>query len=65
MEPNPHFLSVVIKLCQGCLDKNVGSVAAPFQPKIVEYALERVKWLQHSNQAIFGGTVSQQGGCNL
>jgi hypothetical protein len=47
----------VIKLCQGCLDKNVGSVAAPFQPKIVEYALERVKWLQHSNQAIFGGDI--------
>ena len=48
---------VVIKLCQGCLDKNVGSVAAPFQLKTVEYALETIKWLQHSNQAIFGGTV--------
>jgi hypothetical protein len=43
---------VVIKLCQGCLDTNVGSVAAPFQPKTVEYALERIKWLQHGNQAI-------------
>ena len=48
---------VVIKLCQGCLDKNVGSVAAPFQPKTVEDALERIKWLQHGNLAIFGGTV--------
>jgi hypothetical protein len=48
---------VVITLCQGCLDKTVGSVAAPFQPKTVEDALERIKWLQHSNQAIFGGTV--------
>jgi hypothetical protein len=52
---------VVIKLCQGCLDKNVGSVAAPFQPKTVEYALERIKWLQHGNQAIFGGTVRTKG----
>ena len=52
---------VVIKLCQGCLDKNVGSVAAHFQPKTVEYALERIKWLQHSNQAIFGGTVRTKG----
>jgi hypothetical protein len=34
-----------------------GSVAASFQPKTVEGALERIKWLQHSNQAIFGGTV--------
>ena len=48
---------VVIKLCQGCIDKNVGSVAASFQPKTVEDALERIKWLQHSNQAIFSGTV--------
>ena len=48
---------VVIKLCQGCIDKNIGSVAASFQPKTVEGALERIKWLQHSNQAIFGGTV--------
>jgi hypothetical protein len=48
---------VVIKLCQGCIDKNVDSVAASVQPKTVEDALERIKWLQHSNQAIFGGTV--------
>ena len=52
---------VVIKLCQGCLDKNVGSVAAPFQLKTVEDALERITWLQHSNQAIFGGTVRTKG----
>ena len=52
---------VVITLCQGCLDKTVGSVAAPFQPKTVEDALERIKWLQHSNQAIFGGTVRTKG----
>ena len=48
---------VVIKLCQGCIDKSIGSVAASFQPKSVEGALERIKWLQHSNQTIFGGTV--------
>ena len=36
---------IVIKLCQGCIDKNVGSVAASFQPKTVEDALERIKWL--------------------
>ena len=48
---------VVTKLCQGCLDKQVGSVAASFQPKSVEDALERIKWLQYSNQAIFGRTV--------
>jgi hypothetical protein len=48
---------VVIKLCQGCIDKNVDSVAASFQPKTVEDALERIKWLQHSNQAIFGGNT--------
>jgi hypothetical protein len=50
-------IQVVIKLCQGCLNKNVGSVAASFQPKTVEDALEIIKWLQHGNQAIFGGTV--------
>ena len=48
---------LVIKLCQGCIDKNIGSVAASFQPKTVEGALERIKWLQHSNQTIFDGTV--------
>lgn len=48
---------IVIKLCQGCIDKKVGSVAASFQPKTVEDALERIKLLQHSNQAIFGGAV--------
>jgi hypothetical protein len=57
--PSDEYVTkqVVIKLCQGCIDKNIGSVAASFQPKTVEGAFEGIKWLQHSNQTIFGGTV--------
>jgi hypothetical protein len=50
---------VVIKLCQGCIDKNIGSVAASFQPKTVEGALERIKWFLFGSLAVFGLTFSK------
>lgn len=56
--PEDYVVSEVItKLCHGCSDKNAGSVAASFKPKTVDEALERIKWQQYNNKAVFGSTV--------
>ena len=56
--PEEYVTSEVInKLCQGCLDKHAGSVAASFRPRTVDEALERMKWQQYSDKAVFGTNV--------
>lgn len=44
---------IIMKLCQGCYDKEAGSVALSFQPKTLDEALEKIKWVQHCNKVIF------------
>ena len=56
--PESYVISEVIsKLCLGCLDKHAGSVASSFGPKTVEEALERIKWQQYNDTALFGPKV--------
>jgi hypothetical protein len=56
--PEEYVTSEVItKLCQGCLDKHAGSVAASFRPRTVDDALERIKWQQFNDKAVFGNSV--------
>ena len=58
--PEEYVTSEVINtLCQGCLDKHAGSVAASFRPRTVDAyeALERMKWQQYSDKAVFGTNV--------
>ena len=56
--PEDYVTSEVItKLCQGCVDKYAGSVAASFRPKTVDEALERIKWQQYNDKAVFGISV--------
>lgn len=56
--PEEYVTSEVInKLCQGCVDKHAGSMAASFRPRTVDEALERIKWQQYSDKAVFGNGV--------
>ena len=56
--PEDYVTSEVItKLCQGCSDKHAGSVASSFRPKSVDEALERIKWQQYNDKAVFGTGV--------
>ncbi|CAG2211269.1 tatD [Mytilus edulis] len=48
---------VITKLCHGTVDKHAGSVAASFRPKTVDEALERIKWQQYNDKALFGQDV--------
>lgn len=56
--PEEYVTSEVItKLCQGCVDKHAGSIAASFRPTTVDEALERIKWQQYNDKAVFGKGV--------
>ena len=41
-------------LCQGAADKEAGSYASNIRPKHIEEAIDKMRWYQHSYQAIFG-----------
>ena len=44
----------ILRICQGCLDKDAGQHAANSRPRSVEDVLDRIKWFQHTSKAIFG-----------
>ena len=41
-------------LCQGAADKEAGSYASNIRPKHIEEAIDKMRWYQHSYQAICG-----------
>ena len=53
--PEKYVTSEIIyKLCQGCLDKHAGSVAASFRPRTVNEALDRLCLVQMLEPARHG-----------
>ncbi|MEW8548560.1 MAG: hypothetical protein AB2693_34090 [Candidatus Thiodiazotropha sp.] len=53
--PDEHmYQQAIMRLCQGANDKDAGQYAANLRPKTMEDALDRFRWYQHNNAAIFG-----------
>ena len=53
--PDEHmYQQAIMRLCQGATDKDAGQYAANLRPKTMEDALDRFRWYQHNNAAIFG-----------
>ena len=50
------YQQVVVRLCQGATDKEARSYAFNIRPKNIEEAIDKMRWHQHSHQAIFGRT---------
>ena len=48
------YKQAILKFCQGCLDKEAGLYALNQRPDTVEEAVDRIRWFQHTNQAIYG-----------
>lgn len=56
--PEDYVINEVVnKLCLGCTDKKAGMVASSFRPKTVDEALERIKWQQYNDKAMYGPGV--------
>ncbi|MES9883358.1 MAG: helix-hairpin-helix domain-containing protein [Sedimenticola sp.] len=53
--PDEHmYQQAVMRFCQGSMDKEAGQHAANLRPKTIEEAIDRIRWFQHTNQAIYG-----------
>ena len=53
--PEGHmYQQVVLRLCQGGIDKEAGQYAANLRPFSIEDALDKIRWFQHTSQAIYG-----------
>jgi NCAIR mutase (PurE)-related protein len=53
------YKQAVVRLCQGAADKEAGSYASNIRPKNIEEAIDKMRWFQHNNQAIFGTTLGR------
>jgi hypothetical protein len=53
------YQQAVVRLCQGAADKESGSYASNIRPKNIEEAIDKMRWFQHNNQAIFGTTLGR------
>jgi hypothetical protein len=53
------YKQAVVRLCQGAADKEAGSYASNIRPKNIEEAIDRMRWFQHSSQAIYGTTLGR------
>lgn len=60
--PEEHIYSQAVfdKFCQGCCDKEAGQHAAMSRPKPMEEAIDKVKWYQHTTEAIYGKPVRRR-----
>jgi hypothetical protein len=53
--PEKHMhQQAMVRFCQGAADKEAGSCAFNIQPKNIEEAIDKLRWHQHSHQAIYG-----------
>jgi hypothetical protein len=59
--PEKHmYQQAVVRLCQGAADKEARSYASNIRPKNIEEAINKMRWHQHSHQAIFGRTPRRE-----
>jgi len=53
--PEEHmYKQAVLRLCQGAADKEAGSYASNVRPQSMEDAVDKIRWYQHNQQAIYG-----------
>lgn len=53
--PEDHmYQQAVLRLCQGVSDKEAGTAASNVRPKSIEEAIDKMRWFQHNQQAIYG-----------
>lgn len=45
---------MVLRMCQGCVDKDAGYQALNQRPSTMEEAVEAIRWLQHAHGAMYG-----------
>ena len=45
---------MVLRLCQGCIDKEAGCYALDRHPPDLDGAVEAIRWYQHSRRAVYG-----------
>lgn len=57
---NHAYSQAILRLCQGCCDKEAGQHAAMSRPQTIEEAIDKIKWYQHTKTAIFGKSVRQR-----
>ena len=56
--PDDHmYRQAILRLCQGCIDKEAGKSAATSRPLSIEDAVDKIKWYQHTVKAIYGQSV--------
>lgn len=59
--PDDHmYRQAILRLCQGCIDKEAGKSAATSRPLSIEDAVDKIKWYQHTVKAIYGHSVKTQ-----
>ena len=58
--PKDHIYTQAWRLCQGRFDKEAGKHIVMARPKYIEEAIDKIKWYQHSTEAIFGKTVTKR-----
>jgi hypothetical protein len=51
---NHMYQQAVVMFCQGAADKEVGSYTSNIRPQNIEEAIDKMRWHQHSHQAIYG-----------
>ena len=51
---NQIYKQAVLRFCQGCLDKEAGLYAINQRPQSIKEAIDRVRWFQHTSQAVYG-----------
>lgn len=49
---------MILRLCQGCLDKDAGQHAINARPRTIDDAIDKIRWYQHTSKAIFGSKVN-------
>lgn len=57
---NHAYSQAILRLCQGCCDKEAGQHAAMSRPQTIGEAIDKIKWYQHTKTAIFGKSVRQR-----
>jgi len=56
--PDEHmYQQAILRLCQGCIDKEAGKNAATSRPLSIEDAVDKMKWYQHTVKAMYGQSV--------
>ncbi len=57
------YQQAVTRVCQGLLDKEAGVYAANSRPTTIDAAIDRIRWFQHTNQAVYGRSTRRDVRC--